>query len=171
MSSIRQIQLRYEAHEDRALLRLNTTDPSEFRFWVTRRYAQLLWSALTRAADETTRGAVPVDAAMREAMVAFEHQAALGRADFASEFRDEATAAHPLGELPVLLAQVRCAPLDDGFTLLGMHPLRGQGVEVRLDATLLHSLLKLLADAADAGQWGLELRLPGTDATPGARAN
>ena len=145
MANIHQIQLRYDAHEDRALLRLATTDRDEFRFWVTRRYARLLWAGLTDSAARSARALGQPEPAARDALVAFEHEAALERADFQTAFRDDAPMTRPLGDDPVLLAQVKCAQLDGGHTLLGMHPLQGQGVELRLDPTLLHSLLKLLA--------------------------
>ena len=171
MANIHQIQLRYDAHEDRALLRLATTDRDEFRFWVTRRYARLLWAGLTDSAARSARALGQPEPAARDALVAFEHEAALERADFQTAFRDDAPMTRPLGDDPVLLARVKCAQLDGGHTLLGMHPLQGQGVELRLDPTLLHSLLKLLADAARAGEWDLDLRVPGAQPAPPGRVN
>jgi len=171
MATIHQIQLRYDAHEDRALLRLASADRKEFRFWITRRYARLLWAGLTGSAARSARALGPAEPAAREAMVAFEHAAALERADFDTAFRDDDAMARPLGDAPVLLAQVKCAPLDGGLTLLGMHPIEGKGVELRLDATLLHSLLKLIADAARAGEWDLDLRVPGGQTAPPGRVN
>jgi len=171
MANIHQVQLRYDAHEDRALLRLATTDRSEFRFWVTRRYARLLWRALTGSAARSGRALHQPEPAAREAMVAFEHEAALERADFQTAYRDDHAVAHPLGDAPVLLAQVKCAPLEGGLTLLGMHPLQGQGVEIRVDPILLHSLLKLIADAARAGEWDLDLSVPGAQPTVPGRVN
>ena len=131
MSQIHQIQLRYEPLEDRALLRLSTAEREEFRFWVTRRYARLLLGALTGRAGRSTRALEQAAPAARDAVVAFEHEAAIARSDFRTRFRDR-PASTPLGDAPVLLARVKCAPLEGGLTLLGMHPLSGQGIELRL---------------------------------------
>ena len=43
MSTLHQIQMQYDAHEDRGLLRIRTRDGSEFRFWLTRRFVRALW--------------------------------------------------------------------------------------------------------------------------------
>ena len=48
MSRINQIQIRYAPVEDRIVLRLNTEDSSEFRFWITRRYAKILAVSLMK---------------------------------------------------------------------------------------------------------------------------
>ena len=151
MTKIHQIQFRYDPHEDRALLRLTTTARHEFRFWVTRRYAKLLWAGLTGSAS---RGAA-VTPALREAVLAIEQEAAIARADFETHF-DETTLSTPLGQAPILLARLKCVRKSDSITLLAMHPLKGQGIEIRLDQTLLHSMLKLLAEAARAAEWDLD---------------
>lgn len=164
MSNLHQVQIRYDAMEDRALLRVATTDGNEFRFWITRRYARLLWKALAGSAARSAPAVAQARPAAREAVVAFEKEAALARADFETAFTQRPRAT-PLGTRPVLLARVRCTRLDDRFTLLALHPLRGQGIEVRLDATLLHSVLKLVEDAAAAGEWDLSLA-PSEPAAP-----
>jgi len=147
---LHQIQFRFDPHEDRTLLRLTTTARQEFRFWVTRRYAKLLWAGLTGSAG---RGAA-VPPALRETVIAFEQEAALEGADFQTRFDDTDTNT-PLGGAPVLLARLNCTRHDDGITSLAMHPLQGQGIEIRLDQTLLHSMLKLLAETALSAEWEL----------------
>ena len=150
MTKLHQIQFRYDPHEDRILLRLTTTTRHEFRFWVTRRYTKLLWAGLTGSA---ARGAA-VTPALREAVLAIEQEAAIARADFKTEF-NEAAISKPLGDTPVLLARLKCTRQDEGITLLALHPIQGQGIEIRLDQTLLHSMLKLLAEATQSAEWDL----------------
>lgn len=158
MSGLHQIQLRYDALEDRALLRVTTTERSEFRFWITRRYARLLWAALNGAAARGGPAAAQPAPEARKAVLAFEHEAAVSKADFATRFQDQGLST-PLGTAPLLLARIKCAPIDDARVLLAMHPREGQGIEVRLDRTLLHSLMKLLTEAARAGEWDLDMRM------------
>ena len=162
MTKLHQIQFRYDPHEDRTLLRLTTTARQEFRFWVTRRYAKLLSAGLSRSAE---RGAA-VTPALRETVLAFEQEAALANADFQTQFDDSDTST-PLGGTPVLLARLNCTRHNDGITLLAMHPLQGQGIEIRLDQTLLHSMLKLLIETALLAQWELSVRAaPSTSTGP-----
>ena len=151
MTKLHQIQFRYDANEDRTLLRLTTTARQEFRFWVTRRYAKLLSAALSGSAE---RGAA-VTPALRETVLAFEQEAALASADFETQFNDTDTST-PLGDTPVLLARISCTREHDGITALAMHPLQGQGIEIRLDQTLLHSMLKLLTETALSAEWELK---------------
>lgn len=165
MSQLHQIQIKYEALEDRALLRVATSDAREFRFWITRRYAKLLWQALCGSAAKSTPAVTQAVPQAREAVMAFQHEAALAKADFNTGFREQ-TRDTPLGVAPVLLARVKCTTLDGGFTVLALHPVQGEGIEVRLDTTLLHSLLKLLREAAAAGEWDLDMPAPG--AAPGS---
>ncbi len=160
MTKIHQIQFRYDPHEDRALLRLTTTARHEFRFWVTRRYAKLMWTGLTGSAS---RG-VAVTPALRDAVLDIEQQAAVAQADFKTNF-EETTRSTPLGQTPVLLARLKCVRESDSITLLAMHPLKGQGIEIRLDQTLLHSMLKLLAEAAQAAEWNLDTAIGETRPT------
>ena len=150
MTKLHQIQFRYDSHEDRTLLRLATTTRHEFRFWITRRYAKLLWAGLTNSAAHGTA----VTPALRETVLAFEQEAAIAGADFKTQFNDADTST-PLGDTPLLLARLKCVQQDNGIILLAMHPLQGQGIEIRLDQTLLHSMLKLLAEAAQAAEWDL----------------
>ncbi|MFT5174454.1 MAG: hypothetical protein ACI8W7_002641 [Gammaproteobacteria bacterium] len=151
MTKLHQIQFRYDAHQDRALLRLTTTARQEFRFWVTRRYAKLLSVALNGSAE---RGAA-VTPALRETVLAFDQEVALASADFETQFNDTDTST-PLGDTPVLLARLNCTRENDGITLVAMHPLEGQGIEIRLDQTLLHSMLKLLTETALSAEWELK---------------
>ena len=71
MTAISQIQMRYVPLEDRVLLRLNTSDQDEFRFWLTRRFVVMLISALQahKAADPDVSAAPAGDA--REAVRQF----------------------------------------------------------------------------------------------------
>lgn len=168
MSKLHQIQIGYEALEDRALLRIATTDSNEFRFWITRRYAKLLWSALSGSAANSGHAATQAQPLARDTVMAFEREAALAKADFKTGYQARPRET-PLGQRPVLLARLKCSRLDDGATLLAMHPIEGQGIEVRLDGTLLHSLLKLLTDAATAGEW--DLHMPSTELATDGPAN
>jgi hypothetical protein len=170
MPNLHQIQIRYDAVQDRALLRVATSDANEFRFWITRRYARLLWQALAGSAARSTPAVAQAEPAARQAVVAFEKEAALARADFDTGFAEQRRET-PLGDQPVLLARVKCARLDDQTTLLALHPLEGQGIEIRLDTTLLHSVLKLLADAAASGEWDLNLERSEPAAVPAGPMN
>ena len=52
MATIEQIQIKFVAVEDRLLLRVSSSDELEFRFWMTRRFIDLIWPALHQAVAE-----------------------------------------------------------------------------------------------------------------------
>ena len=100
MTAINQLQMSYSPEEDRVLLRLNTTSAEEFRFWLTRRYCQLMVQALNahRAADPDVSNQVsPVS---RKLVEAFKYEAD----DLSENFKDDlkASVKSHLGEVPTL---------------------------------------------------------------------
>jgi hypothetical protein len=165
VAQLNQLQLRFEPNEDRLLLRVNTTDRREFRFWVTRRYAKLLWSALATTLGTGERARAAVDAQARQAIFAFEHERALQQANFARPFDDEPQQL-PLGETPMLLNRLQMRTLKDGRRLLGLHPAKGRGVELSVSPDLLHGFTRLLTDAVTRAHWDLNLPKPDTAKAP-----
>jgi len=165
MSQLNQIQLRFIAREDRVLLRVNTTSRSEFRFWITRRYAKLLWSALSKLLALDPHIQTATDAHAKQTILAFQHESALSQANFSRSFEKEATQL-PLGEAPVLLARVQVKQLADGRRVLCLHPETGHGVELALPGNLLHAFARLLADASAQADWDLGSGLSVAQPTP-----
>ena len=100
MTAINQLEMSYSPGEDRVLLRLNTTSAEEFRFWLTRRYCQLMVQALNayRAADPDVSNQVSPVA--RKAVETFKQEAADSGGNFKDDFKPCDT--FPLGESPVL---------------------------------------------------------------------
>ncbi len=158
MPQLHQIQLAYVPVEDRALLRVSTTGHCEYRFWITRRYARMLWPALTRSLLTSRTVASQNEPGAQSAVLAFKHEAALANSDFKTPYQSEKLQT-PLGREPIVLARIHCRRLAENQTLLALHPQQGQGLELQLDDRLLHSLAKLLQDAACAGDWDLDLVL------------
>ena len=49
---LQQINVEYSAEQDRLLMRIGTSEGSEMRLSLTRRYVKLLWPLLVRLAEE-----------------------------------------------------------------------------------------------------------------------
>ena len=163
MSQLHQIQVRYVATEDRALLRVAARGAggqiAEYRFWMTRRYATLLLSALSKNVLAKSQTIADIAAENQPAVLAFQHDTALEKSDFKTTY-SPSVASTPLGDAPILLARVGITRLEDGNTVLALHPASGQGIEIRLNDTLTHSLIKLVEDAARTGAWKLSQTVP-----------
>ena len=159
MPRIAQIQVSFAPTEDRLLLRLNTDDHSELRFWLTRRYIKLLTPILTKMVETTGRAAMIPETQARETVADFEREEALASADFKTQF-NEAAEYLPLGETPIILARIQTKKGPDSVPILCMHPQEGQGIELNMDSKLLHSFRKLLFDGIKSADWDLAPKIP-----------
>jgi len=168
MTRIDQFQLRFDAEQDRLLLRVNTSDRKEFRLWLTRRMVARLWPVLRAAleSDELVRS--QPDRVARDAVLSFQQDKALAQADFQSAFREEAEEM-PLGEAPVLVSKVQLGAAPQGGRLLRLAPSRGPSVQLGLNPFMLHAFCRLLVQAVAQTDWGLGLTLvqAPVDAPPG----
>ncbi|MBF0273006.1 MAG: hypothetical protein HQL98_13230 [Magnetococcales bacterium] len=164
LGKVHQLQAAYAPVEDRLLLRINTTDAMEFRFWLTRRFVQRLWPALRQTLEHHTHLTGVGDQTVRAAMLEFMHEHATAATDFKAPFEESPSKVMPLGQQPILAAHARIAavPGQDQIRMLHLHPEQGYGIELAMDTQLLHAFCKLLADAVASAEWQLELHL-----TPG----
>ncbi len=154
MATIEQIQIKFVAVEDRLLLRVSSSDALEFRFWMTRRFVNLVWPALHQAVSEAPRiQTQPTSDAKRE-LLAFEHDKAVSKSDFATPFK-ESKKTMPLGDQPILLAKMHMRRNDSGAIIMALAPEHGQGIDRALNSGLLHSLIELISSAARIAEWNL----------------
>ncbi len=172
MTSIDQIQLKYDAVADRLLLRISNTTGSEFRFWLTRRFIKRAWPALVESLAKSARIGTAVSPLARRELLAFEHQQAVSNANFSAPFRD-ANPQPTLPEVPLLVTKMHIRSTPDGRgRLLALVPESGQGVDLVLTEGLLHSLCALLDRIMPTTDWALAspLQTPSTS-TVGATVN
>lgn len=159
---LQQINVEYSAEQDRLLMRIGTSEGSEMRLSLTRRYVKLLWPLLVRLAEEASpRIRTQANPDARKALLGLEHEQALSRADFSKPYVQEPRLT-PLGEAPLLLARIQTGRDRNGQPVLALHPAEGQGVTLTFDAVLLHSVCRLLQSAVQKSDWDMELKLPGT---------
>lgn len=159
--NIRQVQARYDETHDRVLLRFSTADNAEFRFWFTRRFVRRLWNLLLKALEQDDPVRRQLDTEARKAVLAMRHEGFVQKSNFTRPF-EEKTYAHPLGEEPIVVARADYRPgRTSGSFTLTLRPQHGQGVDLALNASLLHSICKLLIDAVARSDWDLKLAMPG----------
>jgi len=168
---LHQIKIEHNAGHDRLLLRLSTRDGKELLFWLTRRCVKSLWPALMQIAQSSARIALQSDPEARAALLGFEHERALRKADFATAY-DEAARERPLGDEPALVTHIQRAKGTKGSPALSLTLYSGQNVNIALDDALLHSFCRLLQAAVDKAEWDIALALPrayAADAVRGSR--
>ena len=159
---IHQIQIRHDETEDRLLLRLSTTDNCEFRFWLTRRFTKRLWGMLVQMLEWDQAVKQQVVPETRRTVLEIQHEGYSRQANYAKPFEEPAQETPrrlPLGEAPLLLAKAKGKKGDHGFQMLGLHPLQGQGIDITLDAKLLHIFTRLLREQVAKTDWDVNLAL------------
>jgi hypothetical protein len=162
---IHQIQMKYSAEEDRILLRISSTERAEFRFWLTRRYVKLLWTILLKMLERDPAAAQHKDENVRRTLLGFQHETAVQSGDFAKPF-EEGVSSLPLGANPVLLSRISGKQPDQKQQLLCLHPEQGQGIDLAVNAGLLHMISKLLVDAVGKSDWDIKLAIDPDFALP-----
>jgi len=155
---LRQIRIDFLPEPDRLLLRIATDDESELRFWFTRRYVRGLWPALVQMIQVVGAAREHADPETRKALLEFEHEKAVRQADFATPYQSAKNL--PLGVEPLLVTRLRVGPDGKGNAVLAMHPAQGQGIDLTMDAMLLHSFTRLLQNAVAKTDWDLDVHLP-----------
>ena len=155
---IHQIQIRLDDKEDRLLMRVSTTDGCEYRFWLTRRFVKQLWGLLLKMVEWDKAVQQQFDAAIRQTVLEIQHEGYAQQGDFSKNY-EEGTRKLPLGERPTLLFGGKDVRRDDGRQVLSLYPAQGPGLDMMLDAKLLHVFVKLLRDTVGRADWGLNLAL------------
>ncbi|MBF0604580.1 MAG: hypothetical protein HQL07_12920 [Nitrospirae bacterium] len=155
---LHQMQLIYSQIGDRLMLRINTQDKQEFRFWLTRRFIKRIWPGLAQALARNVQPGASYSPQARSAMLEHRHQQAIAQADFNTSFDNEVETI-PLGPEPILVTKARLTPMKTGVVILALFPETGQGMELALDSNLLHALCQLFQDALPKTDWDLKLQL------------
>jgi hypothetical protein len=150
---ISQIQAKYDAIEDRILLTLKTENHSIFSAFITRKYAKLLLPILHGKHPQSGEPLLP--AHLNE-----EHQntqmIAQATANVEESFQPPESPNYPLGQTPILLAQVTFQNLDTEQGKFILEPEKGPGLVLPFKAELLGPLLHIFEDAIQRADWGLE---------------
>jgi hypothetical protein len=168
---IHQMQVRYDALEDRLLLQIRTRAGEMFSAWLTRRMVTRLWPPFLEAvatAPVTQRSPqATVSPEAREMLSQAARERPLPHADFETPF-ERRPVAEPLGAVPLLPAALNLARDPGGGVLLRMREARGRHLELRLGDDLAAALLRLLEKALAASEWGLGPVPKADSATPDA---
>lgn len=164
--NIHQIQMSYNAQEDRILLRVLSTQRAEFRFWMTRRYVKLLWTVIVKMLERDPAAAVHQDEGVRRTVMGVQHATVVQQGEFAKPYEEGGTKVMPLGTDPVLLARVTGKQADNQPPTLSLHPQQGQGIDIGVNTALLHMISKLVVDAVSQSDWDLKLAIDPDFAMP-----
>ena len=178
---IHQLNIQYQADQDRVLARVNTSAGTELRLWLTRRLTlgllpvlrkvegEQLQKSLAAQADADT-GLSAHDPKVRELLGEFKKEQNLQQADFKTPYKEPE--AGPTAEPPLLVTEVQITPLPNFSARLQFvahlaDSAQKRHIKIELDQKMLHGLVHLLEKAFTDSQWG-HAPLAGGGAEPGA---
>lgn len=157
---IHQLSVSHDERQDRLLLRLNTQDGQEFRFWLTRRMASRLLPAMDQSVarlEATQPGIAATDAASQQMLNEFKRDAFLKTADFSTPYA-AAPRLLPLGEEPILVTDAQLSLQPHGALQLIFQKKTGetsQSCHLNLQASLVHGMIHLIRQSIAKADWGL----------------
>lgn len=143
---VQQLQVVFEAIQDRLLLRVSTKTQEEIRVHITRRFLRELWPAMT-AMLFGHLGSHPAAPASGEPASAgnFEHP-----------YQND-NPILPLGSNPLLPAEAKLEPAGAGVCKLTLREPRERSFSVNLNADLLQALCSMLRATSRTAGWDLDL--------------
>ncbi len=159
--NIHQLSVSYEERQDRLLLRLNTQDHQEFRFWLTRRMSLRLLPAIDQSVarlEASQPGVAAPDTTSQKMLTELKRDAFLQKADFSTPFEAKAER-KPLGEEPLLITDAQLSLQANGGLLITFQEKSAEGAvkscQLNLQASLVHGLIQLIQQALVKADWAL----------------
>ena len=143
------------------MLRLNTQDRQEFRFWLTRRMTQRFMPAIEQSAarlEAAQPGVAATDSTSQQILTELKRDAFLQKADFVTPFDTQASL-RPLGEEPMLITDAHLSILSRGALEISFEdksdPQQLKSCQLHLQVSLVHGMVHLMQQAAEKAQWSL----------------
>lgn len=150
---IRQINVTYIPLEDRILLRINTDDNAELRFWLTRAVVIQLLTGLTRTECLMNDPKIVNNPQVAEAIRLFEQETTAAKVEFTANFSASAVS-YPMGEVPQLVTKLSIRnETDHAATVFELA--NNQTITINFDPQMLSSFYKLLCDIVKISGWNL----------------
>ena len=171
---IHQLNLKFDAEQDRLLLRINTKTGEELRLWLSRRLTLGVLPLLRKLTSEQAAKSAALaaeqgagfsarDPKIREILSEFNKDVALRTSDFATPFK-KAPSTQGSAMPALLVSTVAITPLANlhlavkftGHNVADAGPtLEKRDVRIDLDERLMHGFMHLLETAFTSSQWSV----------------
>ncbi len=168
---LHQLNLKFDAEQDRLLLRINTSTQLELRLWLTRRLTvgvlplirKLVSDQVAKAEALDTASGNPLtvnDPKIREFLSEIKKDTILKTSDFSTPFKEQANPAANAAPVDdaVLVSEMALTPLANGhmkikFTGKPIASSQMRNVQIDLDDRLMHGFLHLLEKSYATSEW------------------
>ena len=163
-AAIQQLNLGYNAEQDRLLFRVGLSDNTELMVWLTLRITKQLWALLNGETHLPTASSIQIETPPAQAVQQFKQEVeateTLQKMDFATEYQPRPQVRNE-GAMLATSLQMR----DDGVKHLGITCLEGVEVHMNLTQELILAMCNMLQLSAKEPNATPFARLP-----PPARA-
>jgi hypothetical protein len=156
-AAIQQINLGYNAEQDRLLFRVGLSDNTELLVWLTHRIAQILWTLLTGKAHLPTANSIQAETPPEQAVEQFKQEIqateALQKMDFKTEYqaRPEVRNDGVMLAIDAILIEV-----ENKAPSLELPCLEGISVRMNLNPELTLALCNMLQLACKEATWSID---------------
>ena len=155
-AAIQQINLGYNAQQDRLLLRVGLADNSELLVWLTQRITKQLWQILNGKAHLPTATSILAETLPQQAVAQFKQEAqaseALQKLDFATDYQPRTEI---VNDAAMLVISVQAIQVEAKPPSLEMPCLEGITVRMNLTDELVLALCNMLQLSAKEAAWEL----------------
>ncbi len=158
MSGIKQIFVNYVPAQDRILVRVSTTDDTEMRMWLTRRFVTILWPVMLQMLESDPSVVGQANTQTKQEVLSFRHEEAISKTRFTKSYQSPPQVKQ-VNQVPFLITKLSTKRLDNGRTQMIFGTAKGRSVQFVVDRTLTHSLCKLIADCTKKATWGLDVEI------------
>ncbi len=150
-SKVQQIQVSYNAENDRIVLTLSTDDFCEYRFWLTRRVVKGFWEMLGRLQHIMCKDEEQVREETIQSTQQIHKETPKPEA---AKYTTRVTKT-PFGEEPLLLYQFSAQPNEQGQIFFHLQDSKGTSIDFAGEGVLVTVLGQLLRKAVAQADWAL----------------
>jgi hypothetical protein len=155
---IHQLSVSHDEVQDRLLVRLNTQDAHEYRFWLTRRMALRLLPVMNQSLarlEAAQPGVAASDQSAQQILTEIKRDAFLQSADFATPYAAKAQLL-PLGSEPLLVTDAQLTLQSNGSLEVVLQQKTGHSIQschLSLHVQLVHGLIHLVKETLVKADW------------------
>lgn len=157
---IHQLSVSHDELQDRLLLRVNTQDGQEMRFWLTRRMVIRLLPVMDHSVvrlEAAQPGLAVTDVPSQQLLTEFKRDAFLQTADFATPYKANPSQL-PLGDEPLLVTDAQLNVQTNGHLLLVLQSKTTTTIpscQLNLTPPLVHGMIHLIRQSMAKAEWAL----------------
>lgn len=155
-AAIQQINLGYNAEQDRLLFKVGLSDNTELLVWLTSRITQMMWSLLTNEAHLPTATSIQVQTPPTQAVEQFKQEAqaidALQKMDFKTEYQPRPEVRN---DGAMLAISVSLIAQENKPSVLEMPCIEGVTVRINLNQELTLAICNMLQLACKEAGWAI----------------